>query len=235
KETRVGKIIAIVLTLDSIKLKIQQLYFGSELSRIFASSIRKDELVMVWLHDTPELSNYQFYIREILYNYDGQWKIRDCKLRHLHPIEYTQLPIPAPHNGFRKFTSNLFLQPILSDWYMTHDFQEDIADISTNITSHDDKIRNIKTRKCLSKNEIQKLLLPVKFDDNLQFTDDIIIAYDIYMGKKAALIYRHVEFYKQIGYILLNDNATLNTYVNLHYSDIVQIHEENGLSYAILR
>ncbi|CAG8854978.1 36083_t:CDS:2, partial [Gigaspora margarita] len=120
KETRVGRIIAIVSTSNGIKLKIQQLYFGSELPRIFASSIRKErakngelwlseimyftdpfnviEPVTVWLHDTPELSNYQFYVREILYNHDGRWKIRDCKLRHLHPIEYTQLPRPAPHN-----------------------------------------------------------------------------------------------------------------------------------------
>ncbi|CAG8852607.1 16929_t:CDS:2, partial [Gigaspora margarita] len=62
--------------------------------------------------------------------------------------------------GFRNFTSDPFLQPILSDWYMAQDFQEDTADISTNITSNDDKIRNIKTRKRLSKNEIQKLSLP---------------------------------------------------------------------------
>ncbi|CAG8774653.1 27753_t:CDS:2, partial [Racocetra persica] len=56
------------------------------------------ELVTVWLHDTPELSNYQFYVSEILYNHNGRLKIRDIKLWHLHPIEYTQLPMSALHN-----------------------------------------------------------------------------------------------------------------------------------------
>ncbi|CAG8655804.1 2094_t:CDS:2, partial [Dentiscutata heterogama] len=115
------------------------------------------------------------------------------------------------------------------------DTQKDTADISTNITSHDDKVRNIKTRKHLSKSEIYQLSLPVKFDDNLQFTYDIISTYDNYMEKKAALIYRRVEFYKQISYTLLNDDGTFDTYINLHSGDIVQIQEETGLSYAILK
>ncbi|RIB08046.1 hypothetical protein C2G38_2045490 [Gigaspora rosea] len=115
------------------------------------------------------------------------------------------------------------------------DFQEDTADISTNITSHDDKIKNIKTRKHLSKNEIQKLSLPVKFDDNLQFTYDIISTYDIYIEKRAALIHRCVEFYKQISYTLLNDDSTFDMHMNLHSGDIVQIQEETDLSYAILK
>ncbi|CAG8852317.1 3352_t:CDS:1, partial [Gigaspora margarita] len=89
--------------------------------------------------------------------------------------------------------------------------------------------------KRLSKNEIQKLSLPVKFDDNLQFTYDIISAYDIYMEKRAALIHRRVEFYKQISYTLLNDDGTFDTYMNLHSGDIVQIQEETGLSYAIIK
>ncbi|CAG8843173.1 14031_t:CDS:2, partial [Gigaspora margarita] len=140
--------------------------------------------------------------------------------------------------GFRNFTVDPLLQPILSDWYMTQniqDIQEDTADISTNITSHDDKIRNIKTRKRLSKREIHQLSLPVKLDDNLQFTYDIISAYDIYMEKRAALIHRRVEFYKQISYTLLNDDGTFDMHMNLHSGDIVQIQEETGLSYAILK
>ncbi|CAG8626541.1 9112_t:CDS:2 [Racocetra persica] len=53
--------------------------------------------------------------------------------------------------------------------------------------------------------------------------------------KKAALIHRRVEFYKQISYILLNDNGTFNKYINLHSGDIVQIQEETSLSYATLK
>ncbi|CAG8855483.1 4333_t:CDS:1, partial [Gigaspora margarita] len=105
----------------------------------------------------------------------------------------------------------------------------------SNITSHDDRIRNIKTRKHLSKSEIHQFSLPIKLDDNLQFTYDIVSAYDIYMKKRAALIYRNVEFYKQISYTLLNDDGTFDTYVNLHSGDIVQIQEESGLSYALLK
>ncbi|CAG8716454.1 12853_t:CDS:1, partial [Dentiscutata heterogama] len=120
EETRIGRILAIVSTSNSIKLKIQHLYFGTELPRIFASSIRKEqsrngelwlseityltdpfnviEPVTVWLQDTSELPNFQFYVREILYCHESRWKIRDCRLRHLYPIEYTQIPMSAPHN-----------------------------------------------------------------------------------------------------------------------------------------
>ncbi|CAG8795581.1 972_t:CDS:1, partial [Cetraspora pellucida] len=105
----------------------------------------------------------------------------------------------------------------------------------TNVTSHDDKIRNIKTRKHLSKSEIHQLSLPINLDNDLQFNYDIISAYDIYMQKRAVLIYRRVEFYKQISYILLNNDGTFDVYMNLHCGDIVQIQEENGISYAILR
>ncbi|CAG8454157.1 13002_t:CDS:2 [Racocetra fulgida] len=108
------------------------------------------EPVTVWLRDTPELPNYQFNVREILYCHEGPWKIRDCKLRHLHPIEYTQIPMSAPHN--------------------------------------------VPTLKIM-----------------------------------------RVEFYKQISYILLNDDGTFDKYMNLHSGDIVQIQEETGLSYAILK
>ncbi|CAG8712081.1 5360_t:CDS:2, partial [Gigaspora rosea] len=97
----------------------------------------------------------------------------------------------------------------------------------TNVTSHDNKIRNIKPRKRLSKCEIHKLSLPAKLADNLQFTYDLISAYDIYIQKRATLIYRRVEFYKQICYTLLDSNSTLNMDMNLHSGDIVQIQEEN--------
>ncbi|RIB07235.1 hypothetical protein C2G38_2274912 [Gigaspora rosea] len=82
-----------------------------------------------------------------------------------------------PHigQGFQNFMMDPLLQPILSDWYMTQNIQEeDMADTNTNITSHDDKIRNIKTRRCLLKSEIHKLSLPEKLDNNNQFTYDVI-------------------------------------------------------------
>jgi len=41
------------------------------------------------------------------------------------------------------------------------------------------------------------------------------------MQKKAALIYRYVEFYKQISYILLDDNGKFNIDLDLHMGDVV--------------
>ena len=107
--------------------------------------------------------------------------------------------------------------------------------IDTNISSHNDRIRNIKARKHLSRDEIRKLALPVQLDGNLQFTYDIISAYDIYMQKTAALIYRRVEFYKQISYTLLDDDGKFNMDLDLHIGDVVQIQEENDISYAKIK
>ncbi|CAG8819591.1 1475_t:CDS:1, partial [Racocetra persica] len=75
--------------------------------------------------------------------------------------------------------------------------------------------------------EVYKLSLLRKLDINHQFTYDLISAYKIYIQRRAALIYRHVEFYKQIGYTLLNDDETFNIYMNLYSDNMMQIQEEN--------
>ncbi|CAB4384954.1 unnamed protein product [Rhizophagus irregularis] len=121
KGTRIGRIIAIVSTSNGTKLKIQLLYYGTELPGNFTSSLRikraqNGELwlseisvlidlqnvigpVDVWLRDTPKLSdNYQFCIREILYSHEGRWKIRDIKLRNQHPSEYIKAQITTSQN-----------------------------------------------------------------------------------------------------------------------------------------
>ncbi|PKK56080.1 hypothetical protein RhiirC2_800797, partial [Rhizophagus irregularis] len=121
KGTRIGRIIAIVSTPNGTKLKIQLLYYGTELPGNFTSSLRikraqNGELwlseisvlidlqnvigpVDVWLRDTPKLSdNYQFCIREILYSHEGRWKIRDIKLRNQHPSEYIKAQITTSQN-----------------------------------------------------------------------------------------------------------------------------------------
>ena len=57
------------------------------------------EPVAVWLQDSPCSSNYyQFYIKEILYNYEGRWRIRNIKLRHHHPSDYIQTSLPITQN-----------------------------------------------------------------------------------------------------------------------------------------
>ncbi|CAB4492784.1 unnamed protein product [Rhizophagus irregularis] len=144
---------------------------------------------------------------------------------------------PCIKQGFQKLTTDPLLHSILSDWYMTQIIQkEDITDISnTNVVSCDSRVTNIKLYKKLSKIEIQQYNLPVRLDENSQFAHDILIAYDIYMQKKAALIYRRVEFYNQIKYTLLDDDGRFNSHLNLRVGDIVQIQEEENLSYAKIR
>jgi len=56
------------------------------------------ELTTVWLQDTLQPNNYQFYVSEILYSYESRWKIRNIKFRHHHPSEYTQGFNPMPPN-----------------------------------------------------------------------------------------------------------------------------------------
>ncbi|CAB4494408.1 unnamed protein product [Rhizophagus irregularis] len=107
KRTRIGRIIAIVSTSSDVKLKIQVLYYCDELPNNFrklsrvqgaengelwlsevTSLINKDNIIepiAVWLQDSLHLSSYQFYVKEILYSYEGRWKIRNVELRHHHP------------------------------------------------------------------------------------------------------------------------------------------------------
>ncbi|CAB5381625.1 unnamed protein product [Rhizophagus irregularis] len=120
KRTRIGRIIAIVSTSSDVKLKIQVLYYCDELPNNFrklsrvqgaengelwlsevTSLINKDNIIepiAVWLQDSLHLSSYQFYVKEILYSYEGRWKIRNVELRHHHPCEYTKIPSTAPQN-----------------------------------------------------------------------------------------------------------------------------------------
>jgi hypothetical protein len=44
-----------------------------------------------------------------------------------------------------------------------------------------------------------------------------------------------VEFYKHFSYTLLDDDGRFDSYLDLYLDDVVQIQEENGLSYAIIK
>ncbi len=100
---------------------MQLLYYGVELPQKLASLSRMEraqygelwlselsclvdlqsiiEPAVVWLQDTVQPANeYQFYVSEILYSYEGRWKIRNVDLRHQHPSEYIIIPNPAPSN-----------------------------------------------------------------------------------------------------------------------------------------
>ena len=107
--------------------------------------------------------------------------------------------------------------------------------LDTILASPNSRIINIKVHKQLSKDEVLQFNLPVQLDGNLQFTDDLMSAYDYYMQKQAALIYQWVKFYKKISYTLLNDDGKFNSYLDLNIGSVVQIQEENGLFYAIIK
>lgn len=55
------------------------------------------------------------------------------------------------------------------------------------------------------------------------------------MEKKAALVHRRVEFYKQMSCTFLNDDGSFNMDLNLKVGDAIQMQEENGTSYAIVK
>ena len=52
---------------------------------------------------------------------------------------------------------------------------------------------------------------------------------------KAAIIYRLVKFYERISYTLLNSDGNFNSNLDLNIGAVVQIKEENGVSYAIIK
>ncbi|CAG8758812.1 42705_t:CDS:10, partial [Gigaspora margarita] len=51
----------------------------------------------IWLQDQPAPSIIDFFVNQILYNYNGRWKLRSIKLRHQHPAEC--IPIKLPPNS----------------------------------------------------------------------------------------------------------------------------------------
>ena len=47
--------------------------------------------IKVWLMDTEESDNYDYFIDEIVYKNNNAWITRPIDFRHRHPIEYTQI------------------------------------------------------------------------------------------------------------------------------------------------
>ena len=65
--------------------------------------------VIVWLCDTPESEEYEFYIKEIVYRFDGRWKFRDIKMRHWLPCEYITFTQSAQHLPILKIFLDIYL------------------------------------------------------------------------------------------------------------------------------
>ncbi|CAG8685876.1 10689_t:CDS:1, partial [Cetraspora pellucida] len=45
----------------------------------------------------PELSEYEFYIKEIVYRFNDKWKYCNIKMRHRLPCENITLMPSPPH------------------------------------------------------------------------------------------------------------------------------------------
>ncbi|GET03676.1 hypothetical protein GLOIN_2v1880882 [Rhizophagus clarus] len=50
-----------------------------------------EQRIVVWLCDMPEPDEYDYYIKEIVYYFDGHWKYREIATRHKLPCEYITL------------------------------------------------------------------------------------------------------------------------------------------------
>src|SRR5438128_10293697 len=65
--------------------------------------------INVWFADTVRPDQHDFTVKEIVYSYNSQWKVRNITLRHQHPAEYIAQPNPAP-SGLKtyKFMLDLY-------------------------------------------------------------------------------------------------------------------------------
>ncbi|GBC32802.2 hypothetical protein GLOIN_2v1880882 [Rhizophagus irregularis DAOM 181602=DAOM 197198] len=52
--------------------------------------------ITVWLRDMPEPEEYDYYIQEIVYFFNGKWKYRNIIMRHHLPYEYITITQPPP-------------------------------------------------------------------------------------------------------------------------------------------
>lgn len=53
--------------------------------------------IVVWLCDLPEPEEFDFYIKEIVYQFDGKWNYRDITMRHRIPCEDITLTLSPQH------------------------------------------------------------------------------------------------------------------------------------------
>ena len=75
----------------------------------FIDSASIVERVLVWLCDLPEPANYEFHIREILYQFNNRWKYRDIAKRHRLPCENIVIHQPSKLMPIFKVFLDLYL------------------------------------------------------------------------------------------------------------------------------
>ncbi|CAG8773313.1 1848_t:CDS:2, partial [Cetraspora pellucida] len=105
---------------DSLKLKVDIIFLHENLSSIHSTDNRHirgngkelwlnegetnlvnptnvERRINVWLCDMSEPSEYEFYIKEIVYRFNGKWKYCDIKMQHRLPCENITLMPSPPH------------------------------------------------------------------------------------------------------------------------------------------
>ncbi|CAB5383752.1 unnamed protein product [Rhizophagus irregularis] len=128
----IGRILAIIQQNNELKIKIHRVLLFSDLPRNLQSNDRKkrSEEGEVWFidremndaviniepqaivrrvpitilyDDNSIISRNLIKIREILYNYNGHWKLRDVKYSYRHPSEFAAFEEPASNLPVYKF------------------------------------------------------------------------------------------------------------------------------------
>ncbi|CAG8755565.1 2863_t:CDS:1, partial [Cetraspora pellucida] len=58
---------------------------------VFVDHKNISQYVNVWFSDLPEPDNYDFYVQEVIYHFDGSWKYCDISTRYRIPCESVML------------------------------------------------------------------------------------------------------------------------------------------------
>ncbi|CAG8854991.1 17444_t:CDS:2, partial [Gigaspora margarita] len=98
---QLGRIRAIVLANEILKLKIQKIIKFDKLPKNIQSSnhqvsSQSEEIYVTILSNNKE--QYSYYINGIIYKFKGHWKIQNILLEYQHPSEYATVSLPPSEN-----------------------------------------------------------------------------------------------------------------------------------------
>jgi len=65
--------------------------------------------IIVWLRDMPEPEEYDFYVDEIMYYFDGRWKYRNIVARHRLPCEFIKSKQPWQNLPILKIFLDIYI------------------------------------------------------------------------------------------------------------------------------
>jgi len=130
-----GRILAIIQQDNRLKIKIQRILRYEELPKNLQSNSRKErsregevwffdremdnaiaivelqvivKLVLISILYDNVSNGHSIKIREILYKYNGRWKLRDVKYSYQHPSEFAPLEEPVTNRPVYKLFIDLY-------------------------------------------------------------------------------------------------------------------------------